>query len=222
MRKDKASMAGLLRVCLCVGAMALATTANAVVLSNAGFENGLTDWTTFNFAYCLGTGTGANGPMASGSPHGGLNVLQLAGPWNAWWDASGAYQDVLTSEGVSWTLSGYGMNPSGDAMATNTTGFGILQIAWIDSGGNTISAIDSSQIDKSASMYDQWQALSVSGTAPAGTAKVRLLALHVNGPDYAGGSAYFDDLEAVPEPSSIALVLSGLVGVWMVSRKRRV
>jgi hypothetical protein len=215
-------MAGILKVCLCVGALALATTANAVLLSNAGFENGLTDWTTFNFTGCLGTGTGAVAPLASGSPHGGLNVLQLAGPWTGNWDASGAYQDIVTSEGASWSLSGYGMNPSGDAMSTETTGFGIIQIAWIDGSGNTISSVDSSQIDKSSGMYDQWQALSVSGTAPSGTAKVRMLALHVNGPDYAGGSAYFDDLVAVPEPSSIALVLGGLLGVWMVSRKRRV
>jgi hypothetical protein len=224
MRIDKASMAGVLKACLCVGAIALtlATTANAQ--SNAGYENGLTDWATFNFSFCLGTGTGASGTMASGSPHGGLNVLQAYGPFTGGWDASGASQDILTSPGVSWTLTGYGMNPSADAMAVSGLGFGIIQLAWIDSGGATISAIDSAQIDKSVSLQDQWQALSASGVAPVGTVKVRLIALHVGGPDFAGGSAYFDDLAAVavPEPSSIALVLSGLLGVWMVSRKRRV
>ncbi len=210
-------MAIACRLCAAAIGLAVATLTQAQ-LSNGSFENGLTGWTGFNFNFVLGTGTGATGPLASGSPHSGLNVLQLYGPFTGSWDASGVYQDLPTGPGVAWTLSGYGMNPSGDPMLPTGTGFGILQIAW---NGGALGTIDSGQINKSAGMQDQWQALSVSGTAPAGTTFVRLLALHVNGPDFSGGSAYFDSLQAVPEPSSILLALTGLVGVWLLSRKRR-
>ena len=224
MRKDEASMGRMLMTYLCVGAMALAlaTTANAVALTNPGFEDNppLNGWTTFNFVFGLGTGAGVSGAMASGSPHGGLNVMQAYGPFTGGWDASGAYQDIAVTEGMTVTLTGYGMNPSGDAMAPAGSGFGIIQIAW---NGGALGTVDSSQIDKAAGVQDTWQALSAAGVAPAGTTYVRLLALHVNGPDFSGGSAYFDDLavNVVPEPSSIALVLSGLLGLGIVSRKRR-
>jgi len=222
--KGKARMASLFKICqvcmMMTALLVLVGTANAQ-LSNAGFENGLTSWTPFNFAFCLGTGTGASGTMASGSPYSGLNVLQAYGPFTGGWDASGVQQDIATTAGASWTLTAYGMNPSGDAMSTSGLGFGEIQLAWIDSGGGTIAVVESSHIDNSVALQDQWQALSASGVAPSGTVAVRVIALHVGGPDYAGGSAYFDNLVAVPEPSSIALVVSGLLGLWMVSRKRR-
>jgi len=217
---EKRSMVGTLLTCVLVFTLAAATSYGQLV--NPGFENGLTGWTTFNFTGCLGTGTGANAPMASGSPHGGLNVFQTAGPWNGGWDASGGYQSIPVSAGATLTFSGFGMDPSGDPMLTSTLGFGEIQIVWKDAGNNTLGTLDSTAINKDPSMYDQWQALSIGGLAPAGTVSALVYAMHVGGPDYAGGSAYFDDMSyvIVPEPSTIALVIAGLSGLLMFARKR--
>lgn len=214
------------KVCsLCIGmiALVLVSTANAQ-LTNPGFESNppLSGWTPFNAAFGLGTGPGTSGALASGSPHGGNNVLQAYGPFISNWDAAGVYQDIATTAGTPWTLTGYGMNPSGDAMALLGSGFGIIQIVWFDASNVQIGgSIDSTAINKTAGLQDTWQLLTAAGVAPAGTVKVRILALHVNGPDNSGGSAYFDDLSAVPEPSSIVLVLTGLLGVVAVGWKKR-
>ena len=207
----------------CVLVFMLAVGTSYGQLSNAGFENGLTGWSTFNLGGgILGTGTGASGNLASGSPHGGLNVLQLYGPFNGQWDAAGAVQNIAVSAGQTLTLTGYGMDPSGDPMLTTGLGFGEIQIVFRNSGGTGLLTIDSNAIDKSAGNYDVWQLLTASGVAPATTVSADIYALHVNGPDYSGGSAYFDDLAVVvPEPSSIALALAGLLGLTAVIRKRR-
>jgi len=210
---------------LACGAMiTLAAVTASAQLTNPGFENGLTGWSTYNLGGgVLGTGTGATGAMASGSPHSGLNVLQLYGPFNGQWDAAGAYQNIAVSAGQTVTLSGFGMNPSGDPMLPSGLGFGEIQIVFLNSSSANIGQIDSTAIDKSAGMQNVWQALSINGVAPAGAVSANLEALHVNGPDYSGGSAYFDDLSAsvVPEPSSMALALVGLVGFVTVLRRRR-
>jgi hypothetical protein len=201
---------------LACAAMITLAPVTAKALTDGSFETaGIPAWSTFNFAFQL-----ASGSMASGTPQDGSNVLQTFGPFVSNWDASGAYQDIATTAGTAWTFTGYGMNPSGDAMQPAGNGFGIIQIAW---NGGALGTIDSAQIDKTAGLQDQWQLLTAAGIAPVGTTSVRLLALHVNGPDNSGGSAYFDDLAAVavPEPSSIALALTGLLGFVTVLRKRR-
>lgn len=198
-------------------ALALVTTANAQ--TNPGFENGITGWSTFNNAFVLGTGTGNTGPLASGSPHGGLNVLQLYGPFFSSWDASGATQDIATTPGTAWTLSGYGMNPSGDKLQVGGLSFGILQIQWINGANAVIGAIDSTTQINQGTATDVWQSLSAAGVAPAGTVAIRLTALHVNSPANESGSVYFDDIKAIPEPSSIILVGMGLLGLLAVRRR---
>jgi hypothetical protein len=187
-------------------------TATAQVI-DGGFETaGLPNWTTFSSAFQL----------AYAGAHSPTHVLQVYGPFNGGWDGAGAYQNLAASAGQSWTLNGFALNPSGDAL--QGTGFGFIQLVFKDSGGNGITGgtFGSANVG-SASPTDSWIPLTATGVAPAGTVAVSIYTLKLGGPTNPGGSIYFDDLSAsaIPEPSSIALALVGLLGFVTVLRKRR-
>jgi hypothetical protein len=188
----------------------------AMALTDGSFEApGIPAWTTFNSALQL-----AAGGMASGAPQNGNFVLQAYGPFVSNWDASGAYQQVAASPGQTWTVSGYAMNPTGDPLQAGGLSFGTLQLAWVDSANAIISTIDSAHIGQGQSL-GVWTLLSATGVAPAGTVGMRAYALHVNSPANESGSIYFDNLSAVPEPGTVGLVLTGLLGLAAVGWKKR-
>ena len=74
---------------------------------------------------------------------------------------------------------------------------------------------------------DVWLPLSVTATAPAGTAVIHAFAIHI---DFTGAThgIYFDDLDltlaaepkSIPEPGAVVLTLFGPIG--LLARKRRV
>lgn len=67
--------------------------------------------------------------------------------------------------------------------------------------------------------YHQWGSNSVSGTIPAGTAKIRFVMA-----GSASDTTYFDDasLTATPEPGALVLLSTGLIGLLAYAwRKRR-
>jgi hypothetical protein len=184
-----------------------AVTANAQLADGSFETTGLPNWTTFNYAFQL----------AYAGALDGTHVLQVYGPFNSNWDGSGAYQNIAASAGQSWTLNGFALNPSGDAMQAGS--FGLIQLVFKDASLNTLATFSSANFAAGAPT-DVWTALSASGVAPANTAYASIYTLHLSSPSNAGGSIYFDELSAVPEPSSIALVLVGLVGFVTVLRKR--
>jgi hypothetical protein len=116
-----------------------------------------------------------------------------------------------------WSLTGFGLNASSDAMQPNN--FGTLKISFQNASGTELLGIDSNHITN-LSPPDQWQSLLATGTAPAGTDHVQLFALFVQ-PATAGGSAFFDDLsgQVVPEPATAGLAM--LVGGLALVRRRR-
>ena len=207
----------VIRMLACLIVFTLATVSVRAQLIDGGFEtNGIPNWSTFNFAFQL-----ANTNMASGVPHGGTHVLQAYGPFNGNWDGSGASQIIAASPGQSWTLNGFAMDPSGDSM--KGTSFGLIQVVFKDSLNNTLATFSS--INATAgSPTDVWMPLTASGVAPAGTADASITVLHLSGPNNYGGSIYFDDLSVVvvPEPSSVVLALTGLLGLVAFAKKRRV
>ena len=207
----------VIRMLACLIVFTLATVSVRAQLIDGGFEtNGIPNWSTFNFAFQL-----ANTNMASGVPHGGTHVLQAYGPFNANWDGSGASQIIAASPGQSWTLNGFAMDPSGDSM--KGTSFGEIQVVFKDSLNNTLATFSS--INATAgSPTDVWMPLTASGVAPAGTADATIYTLHLSSPANYGGSIYFDDLSVVvvPEPSSVVLALTGLLGLVAFAKKRRV
>jgi hypothetical protein len=196
-----------------------AATANAQLI-DGGFETtGLPNWSTFNSAIQLATSGMASANKTD--PDGGGFVLKVYGPFNSNWDGAGAQQAIAASPGQSLTLTGYGMNPSGDAMGTGS--FGLIQIQFQDSSHASLGSAFSSANLASGAPTDVWTLMTATGVAPAGTAFANIVALHLSSPSNAGGSIYFDDLQVsvVPEPSSIALALVGLLGFVTVLRRRR-
>ena len=207
----------VIRMLACMIIFTLAAVSVRAQVTDGGFEvAGIPAWSTFNNALQL-----AAGGMASGVPHGGTHVLQAYGPFVGNWDAAGASETVAVSPGQTVTFNGFIMDPSGDQIAGLS--FGLIQLVWLNSANATISTIDSAHI-VAGSALDTWIPVSASGVAPAGAVKVGFDALHVNSPANESGSAYFDDLSAtiVPEPSSVALALTGLLGLVAIAKKRRV
>lgn len=199
----------------CAAMFTLGSMTVTAAVIDGGFETaGLPNWTTFSSAFQL----------AYAGAHSPTHVLQVYGPFNGGWDGAGAYQTQAASAGDSWTLNGFALNPSGDAL--QGTGFGFIQLVFRDSGGIGIGGgtFGSANVG-SASPTDVWIPLTATGVAPAGTVAVSVYTLKLGGPTNPGGSIYFDDLStsvvAVPEPSTIALALVGLFGFVTVLRNRR-
>ena len=191
------------------------------VLVNPGFETGTAPgnpdaygapgWNVFGNVYNVSTPE----PAPSG-PHSGNGALKEFGTFTGNYGVSGAFQSFSTTVGTMWSLSGFGLNSSSDPMQTGN--YALLKISFQDASNNELLGIESNYITLTSAL-DQWQALSASGTAPAGTDHVDFFALFVQ-PLYAGGSAFFDDISAttVPAPGASAMLLaSGL----LLARRRR-
>jgi hypothetical protein len=183
----------------------------ANVLINPGFETGTAvgngdvggapGWSAFGNTFNVSSPN----PTPVG-PHSGTGAEKEFGTFPG---VSGVFQTFPTTPGSAWSLSGFGLNASSDAMQADN--FGTLKISFQDAGNNELLGIDSNHITN-ATPQDQWIAMIANGVAPAGTNHVNLFALFVQ-PATNGGSALFDDLSgsAVPEPATL-----GLVGIVMI------
>jgi opacity protein-like surface antigen len=189
------------------------------VLVNPGFETGTAPgnadvggapgWSAFGNVFNVSSPN----PNPVG-PHSGTGALKEFGTFPG---VSGAFQSFPTTAGTAWSLSGFGLNASSDAMQPDN--FGTLKISFQDAGNNEILGIDSNHITN-ATPQNVWTLMTANGVAPAGTNHVNLFALFVQ-PNFNGGSAFFDDLSggAVPEPATLAL--SAIVMLGGCIRRRR-
>jgi hypothetical protein len=208
-----------------IGALSIASIASAAPLVNPGFElddaqpnmdvAGATGWGGFNSRFtteqAARTGTQSLKIFGPFFPGGGAGALQSINVI----DGDFAPGDLVAAS--AWGFDAGSADPDG----FQGNNFGIVQLLFLDNGGNLIGApIDSAQINASAP--DQvWQLLTASGIAPANAFRAQIVLLHVQANDpVTGGAVFFDDasLAVVPEPSA-ALALVGALP--LVLRRRR-
>ena len=101
---------------------------------------------------------------------------------------------------------------------------GTLQLKWQNSLGALLRQDNSVVFDNSYSA-DTWNLISLTtATPPAGSAKLSAVVALTTTSTYAPNSSFFVDdmsLNAIPEPASLTLLGSGLLGLLGLSRKKR-
>jgi hypothetical protein len=137
----------------------------------------------------------------------------------------GDYQQFPASAGQAWTMTGFALTPTAIAAGAN---FGVLQITFFSGPNGTGSnlgtvettpgnALSSAQVNN-LSPIGQWIPLTVTAHAPVGTQSMQAFTIVI---DQNPTAVYFDNLTLVPEPSTVGLVLTGLLGLVAFARKRR-
>jgi hypothetical protein len=211
--------------CVAMFTLGMATVSMANMLVDPGAEaqtvgvTGYGGWTLFN------GGVFANGPALSGAWS-----INLTG---GGWAVPGAYQQFAASAGQQFTFSGFGLTPTPLLFPpANNPGFPWtgLQISFFNAGGTDIGTVETGGAGAYATAASKievgepagvWTPLTVTATAPVGTATIQVFAITLDSNPTTG---YFDDLDLqlVPEPGTIGLVLTGLLGLvafgWKKSR----
>jgi hypothetical protein len=223
----------------CAGVFTLVMTESSRaqnLLADPGFEQELTapnpnptgvaGWATFGGANFLTT------PLA----HSGTNVMdEPAGAGG--YSVPGAFQVFSASAGQTFTLSGWVYTPS--TLVSNSNDFAILQLSFFTGagpsnyGGGTGLSVYGTDIGTPIGPGPStvglppgvWTFASVTGQAlnqginHVNSVGAYLLDINAD----ANATFYFDDmtLTVVPEPSTVALVFSSLIGGFLFLRKRR-
>jgi hypothetical protein len=209
-------------ISLSIATAAFAFTAQGQnLLSDPSFESGsavgsgMGGWGTFNGAH-----------FSTAFARTGVFSMDNAGGGN--FSVPGAFQFVPAQAGISYLLTGFAFVPTALPGGTSE---GFLQITFVDSTttvnlgtvqtspGNALL----SSVVNSSSPTGTWIPLSVTATAPAGTAYAEPFTLVL---DQNPTTVYFDDLSLTavpaPEPSTLALAGLGFAGMFYFIRRRGV
>jgi len=207
------------------------------LLADPGFEqellapnpntNGIAGWANFGTSF-----------LTTVVAHSGTNVLDAPAGAGGY-SVPGTYQDFAASAGQTWTLSGWVYTPS--TLVSNSNDFAILQLTFYTGAppnnyaggvavGPTVGVDIGTPIGPTPSTVGlpqgTWEFASVSAVASnAGLNHVNSVGAYLLGINAdSNGTFYFDDMtltESVPEPSTVALVLSSMFGGFLFLRKRR-
>lgn len=203
---------------LCLAATCLAAPAALAqnLLTNPGFESGLSGWTPFGNAFA----ETANPPAIV--PRTGNGIAKMFGNFSGGFNVTGMFQEFAAAPGSEWEMTGWTRHFSGDSM----TGAGapnfnwlVMKLAFFDASNAEVGAAERTVLDGTFAT-DVWHfSGSLLGTAPAGSVKVQAFFLFLQ-PGSDGGAAQIDDasLQIVPAPASAGLlILGGLIA----GRRRR-
>ena len=182
---------------LCTTGASVAAVLGTNLLSNPSLEAGTganaDNWTEFGDAYRTATNVFSSYVALSGG-----NSMKVYGPFNPAPGEAGAYQNIAgATAGQVWQFSGFGQNWSGDAM-TSTAAYGVAQLVFLDAGNSPLQVSESQHFD-STTPLNQWQYFQMTGTAPVGTASVRVKVSHFGQAGIAG-SVWWDDLSVTLNP----------------------
>jgi hypothetical protein len=185
--------------------------AEGAVVSGSG--NGEGGWSLFNGA-----------AFSTNFAHSGTNSIKEVGPGG--FSVPGAFQTMNgVFAGQAWTMTGFGLLAVQPLAATTFGGLQITFFAGPDGTGANLGTVETSpgnalfgnHID-STSPVGVWIPLSVTAHAPAGAQSVQVFPITI---DQTPIQAYYDDMSVIPEPSSIALALTGLFGLVAFGWKKR-
>lgn len=155
-------------------------------LLNPGFESGegvqdFDNWNTYE------TGNLRSDPVPANSRSGSRSV-QIWGRYNGQDNTTGLYQDLWAVPGDGWQSSIWGRNRPGDTPQGGNQGR--LKLEFVDAAGNVIISLP--QTNLIAGSPTNYARFLVSGTAPAGTARARIVMEYFQTGN-AAGSVDFDD-----------------------------
>jgi hypothetical protein len=153
-----------------------------------------------------------SGNLTTAAAHSGSQSVAL---WDNSWNPSGVYQIVNATAGTSYTAGAWFEN-TGAASGWGTPF--LINMEFHDAAGAQVGTTAST--GWSAEVLNQWESLSTTGTAPAGTAYAYVYFMAMNSTT-TGAAFSVDDasLVAAPEPSTLALLALGSLGA--VIRRRR-
>lgn len=200
-----------LAVSLCaLAVVAVAAPAHAQnMLTNPGFESGLSGWTGFGNQFAE--------PI---TPRTGNGVAKMFGNFSGGFNVSGLFQTFPAAPGQNWSFDAYFRHNTGDLM----TGVGIpgggsgnwviAKMEFRDASDVVTGFVESAPFD-GTSTPDAWLSRSVALTAPANTASVWAFLLYLQ-PAFDGGAVLIDDTSLVPAPGA-----AGVIGVGAIAFARR-
>ncbi len=209
------------KVFLFLSVFAMAGIANASILTNGDFQTGdATGWGNWNSTITDQDNSGnpltGNGKTTAGD-YGDFTA-------KAWgdgqqWGNGGFGQTVAATAGTLYTVSAEAMHITGDELTNG--GIGVLKLTFRDAANNPLNGPYGEEIAMitAGSTKDIWHSLSGSREAPVDTTQVEVTLMMqwtTTGPD--GGAAFFDNVELVPEPTTIALL--GLGGLFLRRRRK--
>jgi hypothetical protein len=192
-------MKNLLLPAACVSMLLLAAgpAASANMLTNPGFEAGLSGWTAFGNAYPETSNPPAVVPLS------GTGVAKMFGNFSGGFDVTGIFQSFAAVPGNQYQMSSNARHWSGDPLtgigagscATGCSDNWVVQkIRFKDAANLEIGPVESIILDGTYAT-DVWHAAApITAIAPAGTVSVEAFILFIQ-PAGHPGSAQFDNVE---------------------------